>query len=75
MSFHEQLFAPLPGSSEISFRTCRSPGILKSGTISNLGSVDEIIGKFGGADKLRDAGSDLQALLYNNQNSGLNYGQ
>ena len=30
----------------------------------NLGNVNEIIGKFGGADKLRHAVNELQSLLY-----------
>jgi len=32
--------------------------------ISQRGNVNEIIGKFGGADQLRNAVNQLQALLY-----------
>jgi hypothetical protein len=32
--------------------------------ISDHGNVNEIVGKFGGADQLRDAVNQLQSLLY-----------
>jgi type I restriction enzyme R subunit len=40
------------------------PEILKVPPISNHGRVPEIAAKFGGPDKLRDAVSEMQALLY-----------
>jgi len=40
------------------------PDVLKVPPISLHGNVNEIIGKFGGADQLRDAVNQLQALLY-----------
>lgn len=40
------------------------PDVLKVRPISDHGNVNEIIGKFGGADRLRKAVNQLQALLY-----------
>lgn len=40
------------------------PDVLKVPPISQHGNVAEIIGKFGGADQLRDAVNKLQSLLY-----------
>ena len=40
------------------------PDVLKVRPISDHGNVNEIIGKFGGADQLRNAVSQLQSLLY-----------
>jgi len=40
------------------------PDVLKVRPISDRGNVNEIIGKFGGADQLRSAVSRLQTLLY-----------
>ncbi|HSH81750.1 MAG TPA: type I restriction-modification enzyme R subunit C-terminal domain-containing protein, partial [Herpetosiphonaceae bacterium] len=40
------------------------PDVLKVPPISNHGNVREIIGIFGGADKLKDAVNQLQSLLY-----------
>jgi len=40
------------------------PDVLKVSPISQHGNVNEIIGKFGGADQLRDAVNQLQSLLY-----------
>ena len=40
------------------------PDVLKVPPISRHGNVNEIIGKFGGADQLRNAVSQLQTLLY-----------
>ena len=40
------------------------PDILKLPPISHHGNVNEIIGKFGGADQLRNAVNQLQSLLY-----------
>jgi hypothetical protein len=42
----------------------RLPDVLKVPPISHHGNVNEIIGKFGGADQLRTAVSQLQSLLY-----------
>ena len=40
------------------------PDMLKLPPISQRGNVNEIIGKFGGADQLRNAVNQLQPLLY-----------
>ena len=40
------------------------PDVLKVRPISDHGNVNEIIGKFGGADQLRNAVNQLQSLLY-----------
>jgi type I site-specific restriction endonuclease len=40
------------------------PDVLKVPPISQHGNVTEIIGKFGGADQLRNAVNQLQLLLY-----------
>ncbi len=40
------------------------PDVLKLPPISHHGNVNEIIGKFGGADQLRSAVNQLQSLLY-----------
>jgi type I restriction enzyme R subunit len=40
------------------------PDVLKVRPISDHGNVNEIIGKFGGADQLRNAVNKLQLLLY-----------
>jgi hypothetical protein len=40
------------------------PDVLKVPPISLRGNVNEIIGKFGGADQLRNAVNQLQSLLY-----------
>ena len=40
------------------------PDVLKVRSISNHGNVNEIIGKFGGADHLRTAVNQLQSRLY-----------
>jgi type I restriction enzyme R subunit len=40
------------------------PDVLKVRPISDRGNVNEIIGKFGGADQLREAVGKLQTLLY-----------
>jgi type I restriction enzyme R subunit len=40
------------------------PDVLKVRPISKHGNVNEIIGKFGGAEKLRNAVNQLQSLLY-----------
>jgi type I restriction enzyme R subunit len=40
------------------------PDVLKMPAISEHGNVNEIIGKFGGADQLRNAVNQLQSLLY-----------
>jgi len=40
------------------------PDVLKVPPISQRGNVNEIIGKFGGAEQLRDAVNRLQTLLY-----------
>ena len=40
------------------------PDVLKVPPISKHGNVNEIIGKFGGADQLRNAVNQLQSLLY-----------
>lgn len=40
------------------------PDVLKLPPISHHGNVNEIIGKFGGADQLRTAVNQLQSLLY-----------
>lgn len=40
------------------------PDVLKVPPISQHGNVNEIIGKFGGADQLRTAVNQLQSLLY-----------
>ena len=41
-----------------------SPDVLKVPPISHHGTMNEIIGKFGGADQLRNAVNQLQTLLY-----------
>jgi type I restriction enzyme R subunit len=38
--------------------------VLKVSPISHHGNVAEIMGKFGGADQLRNAVNQLQILLY-----------
>ena len=40
------------------------PDVLKVPPISQHGNVAEIMGKFGGADQLRNAINQLQSLLY-----------
>jgi hypothetical protein len=40
------------------------PDVLKVPPLSQRGNVNEIIGKFGGADQLRNAVNQLQRLLY-----------
>jgi type I restriction enzyme R subunit len=40
------------------------PDVLKVPPISQRGNVNEIVGKFGGADQLRNAVNQLQSLLY-----------
>jgi type I restriction enzyme R subunit len=40
------------------------PDVMKLAPISEHGNVNEIIGKFGGAEKLRNAVNQLQSLLY-----------
>ena len=40
------------------------PDVLKVPPISQRGNVNEIIGKFGGAEQLRNAVNELQSLLY-----------
>lgn len=40
------------------------PDVLKVRPISDHGNVNEIVGKFGGADQLRNAVNQLQSLLY-----------
>ena len=40
------------------------PDVLKVPPISHHGNVNEIVGKFGGADQLRNAVNQLQRLLY-----------
>src|SRR5262245_48073457 len=40
------------------------PDVLKLPPISRHGNVNEIIGRFGGAEQLRDAVNQLQSLLY-----------
>jgi type I restriction enzyme R subunit len=40
------------------------PEVLKVPPISNRGNVPEIINRFGGADELRLAVTELQKLLY-----------
>ena len=40
------------------------PDVLKVRPISDHGNVNQIIGKFGGADQLRNAVNQLQSLLY-----------
>jgi type I restriction enzyme R subunit len=40
------------------------PDVLKVPPISQHGNVAEIVGKFGGADRLRNAVNELQTLLY-----------
>jgi len=40
------------------------PDVLKVRPISDHGNVNEIIGKFGGADQLRNTVNQLQSLLY-----------
>ena len=40
------------------------PDVLKVPPISHHGNLNEIIGKFGGADQLRNAVHQLQTLLY-----------
>jgi len=40
------------------------PDVLKAPPISQHGHVNEIIGKFGSADQLRNALNQLQSLLY-----------
>jgi type I restriction enzyme R subunit len=40
------------------------PDVLKVRPISDHGNVNEIIGKFGGSDQLRNAVNQLQSLLY-----------
>jgi type I restriction enzyme R subunit len=40
------------------------PEVLKVRPISDHGNVNEIVGKFGSEDKLRDAVNKLQSLLY-----------
>ncbi len=42
------------------------PDVLKVPPISQHGNVNEIVGKFGGADRLRNAINQLQTLLYAN---------
>ena len=42
----------------------RLPDVLKLPPISHHGNVNAIIGKFGGADRLRTAVNQLQSLLY-----------
>src|SRR5439155_27195031 len=40
------------------------PDVLKVPPISHHGNVNEIVGKFGGADQLRNAVNQLQSLFY-----------
>ncbi|MBE0545715.1 MAG: hypothetical protein IH623_30655 [Verrucomicrobia bacterium] len=40
------------------------PDVLKVPPISQRGNVNEIVGKFGGSDQLRNAVNQLQSLLY-----------
>lgn len=40
------------------------PDVLKVPPISNRGNIPEIVGRFGNAEKLRDAVNELQTLLY-----------
>ena len=40
------------------------PDMLQIPTITKHGKLNEIIGKFGGADQLRNAVNQLQSLLY-----------
>ena len=42
----------------------RLPDVLKVPSISDHGNVNEIVGKFGGADQFRNAVNLLQSLLY-----------
>jgi type I restriction enzyme R subunit len=40
------------------------PDVLKVPPISQHGNVHELVGKFGGAEQLREAVEQLQTLLY-----------
>ena len=51
----------MPTDGELQFTL---PDVLKVPPISQHGNVSEIIGKFGGADQLRNAVNQLQTLLY-----------
>ncbi len=53
--------SPLGGTSAFSLQPLAFPGVPP---ISGHGNVNEIIGKFGGADNLRNAVNQLQSLLY-----------
>ena len=50
-----------PSDGELQFTL---PDMLKLPPISHHGSVNDIIGTFGGADQLRNAVNQLQSLLY-----------
>ncbi|MGN6553703.1 MAG: hypothetical protein ACTHLW_08275 [Verrucomicrobiota bacterium] len=52
-----------PGYNRAGFQPYPSD-VLKLPPISHHGNVNEIIGKFGGADQLRTAVNQLQSLLY-----------
>jgi type I restriction enzyme R subunit len=51
----------MPTESELQFTL---PDVLKVPPISKHGNVNDIIGKFGGADQLLNALNQLQLLLY-----------
>jgi type I restriction enzyme R subunit len=57
----EELLEKYASDGELQFTL---PDVLKLQPISEHGSVNEIIGKFGSADKLRSAVNQLQSLIY-----------
>lgn len=57
----DELLEKYASDSELQFTL---PDVLKLPPISQHGNVNEIIGKFGGADKLRNAVNQLQSFLY-----------
>ncbi|OQB90645.1 MAG: hypothetical protein BWX86_02197 [Verrucomicrobia bacterium ADurb.Bin122] len=57
----EDLLEKYAADGEIQFTL---PDVLKVPPISQHGNVNEIVGKFGGADQLRAAVNQLQSLLY-----------
>jgi len=56
-----ELVEKYAGDGELQFTL---PDVLKVPPISSHGNVNEIVAKFGGAEKLRGAVDELQALLY-----------
>ena len=57
-----RMMRPIWLTSAFGLQPSAFPGLLPP--ISHHGSVNEVIGKFGGADQLRTAFSQLHSILY-----------